>query len=108
MFIVHFNPILIHGCNWAFQKKVSRMITENKTPTELCIECESIIEEEKKENGQVSIMTMRFLREKYGTDRANRAMWRQQKKTIEKQDDEEPNELISLLSNLLKDKKQSL
>ena len=42
------------------------------------------------------------------TDKANRAMWRQQKKTIEKQDDEEPNELISLLSNLLKDKKQSL
>ena len=89
-------------------KRKKENLTENKTKTELCIECESIIEDEKKEYGQVSIMTMRFLREKYGTDRANRAMWRQQKKTIEKQDDEEPNELISLLSNLLKDKKQSL
>ena len=27
-------------------------------------------------------MTMRFLREKYGDDRANRAMKRQQKKTL--------------------------
>ena len=63
-------------------KRKKENLTENKTKTELCIECESIIEEEKKENGQVSIMTMRFLREKYGNDRANRAMKRQQKKKI--------------------------
>ena len=44
------------------------MITENKTQTELCIECESIIQDEKRENGKVSIMTMRFLREKYGNE----------------------------------------
>lgn len=56
------------------------MITENKTPTELCIECESIIQDEKKEYGRVSKITMRMLREKYGDDRANRAMYRQQKK----------------------------
>ena len=53
---------------------------EGKTKTELCIECESIIQDEKKEYGRVSKMTMRFLREKYGDDRANRAMYRQQKK----------------------------
>ena len=58
------------------------MITENKTKTELCLECESIIQDEKREYGRVSIMTMRFLREKYGRDRANRAMYRQQKKKI--------------------------
>ena len=56
------------------------MITENKTPTELCLECESIIQYEKLENGRVSKMTMRMLREKYGDKRANRAMYRQQKK----------------------------
>ena len=60
------------------------MITENKTPTELCIECESIIQDEKKEYGRVSKITMRMLREKYGDDRANRAMYRQQKKKIRK------------------------
>jgi len=58
------------------------MITENKTKTELCLECESIILDEKREYGRVSIMTMRMLREKYGDERANRAMWRQQKKEI--------------------------
>lgn len=91
-----------------FFKRSQEMITENKTPTELCLECESIIEEEKKEYGRVSIMTMRMLREKFGDDRANRAMWRQQKKTIEKKDVEEPNELIKILSDLIKDKKQEL
>jgi len=53
---------------------------DGKTKTELCIECESVIQDEKKEYGRVSKMTMRFLREKYGDDRANRAMYRQQKK----------------------------
>jgi len=91
-----------------FFKRRQEMIIENKTPTELCLECESIIEEEKKEYGRVSIMTMRMLREKFGDDRANRAMWRQQKKTIEKEDAEEPNELIKILSDLIKDKKQEL
>ena len=89
-------------------KRSQEMITENKTPTELCLECESIIEEEKKEYGRVSIMTMRMLREKFGNDRANRAMWRQQKKTIEQPEPEEPNELIKILSDLIKDKKQEL
>jgi hypothetical protein len=90
-------------------KRSQQMITENKTPTELCIECESIIEDEKKENGQVSIMTMRMLREKYGTDRANRAMWRQQKKKIEITKEESMiDELSSVLSDLVKNKNQSL
>ncbi|MDC0212015.1 hypothetical protein OAK30_06125 [Candidatus Nitrosopelagicus sp.] len=90
-------------------KRSQQMITENKTPSELCIECESIIEDEKKENGQVSIMTMRFLREKYGTDRANRAMWRQQKKKIEITKEESViDEISSVLSDLVKNKNQSL
>ena len=84
------------------------MITENKTPTELCLECELIIREEKKEYGRVSIMTMRFLREKFGNDRANRAMWRQQKKIIQKDNDDEPNELITILSDLIKNKKEAV
>ena len=89
-------------------KRKKENLTENKTKTELCIECESIIEEEKKENGQVSIMTMRFLREKYGTDRANRAMWRQQKKTIQKDEPSMIDELSSVLFDLVKDKKETI
>ena len=85
-----------------------QMITENKTPTELCIECEKIIEDEKKEYGYVSKMTMRFLREKYGNDRADRAMYRQQKKIIQKDNDDEPNELITILSDLIKNKKEAV
>ena len=87
---------------------LKRNTTQTKTKTELCIECESIIEEEKKENGQVSIMTMRFLREKYGNDRANRAMWRQQKKTIQKDEPSMIDELSSILSSLVKDKQHAL
>jgi len=90
-------------------KRSQEIITENKTPTELCIECESIIEEEKKENGQVSKMTMRFLREKYGNDRANRAMYRQQKKKIVITKEESMiDEISSVLSGLVKNKNQSL
>ena len=90
-------------------KRKKENLTENKTKTELCIECESIIEDEKKENGQVSIMTMRFLREKYGNDRANRAMWRQQKKKIEITKEESViDELSSVLFDLVKNKNQSL
>ena len=85
------------------------MITENKTPTELCIECESIIEDEKKEYGRVSIMTMRMLREKFGTDRANRAMWRQQKKEkVITKEESVIDEISSVLSDLVKNKNQSL
>ena len=90
-------------------KRSQQMITENKTPTELCIECESIIEDEKKEYGRVSIMTMRMLREKFGTDRANRAMWRQQKKeTVMKKEESVIDEISSVLSDLVKNKNQSL
>ena len=88
-----------------------QMIVENKTPTELCIECEKIIEDEKKEYGYVSKMTMRFLREKYGTDRADRAMYRQQKKNPKKIKSNEPslmNEISSILSGLIKDKKEAV
>ena len=78
------------------------MITENKTPTELCLECESIIHDEKKEYGKVSKMTMRMLREKYGDDRANRAMYRQQKKKIRKSNTESMIEKgIDLVSALV-------
>jgi len=90
-------------------KRKKENLTENKTKTELCLECESIIEEEKKEYGQVSIMTMRFLREKYGTDRANRAMYRQQKKKIVITKEESMiDEISSVLSGLVKNKNQSL
>lgn len=90
-------------------KRSQQMITENKTPTELCIECESIIEDEKKEYGRVSIMTMRMLREKFGTDRANRAMWRQQKKeTVMKKEESVIDEISSVLSDLVKDKKETI
>jgi hypothetical protein len=90
-------------------KRSQQMITENKTPTELCIECESIIEDEKKEYGRVSIMTMRMLREKFGDDRANRAMWRQQKKKIiESNEPSVIDEIASAISGLVKDKNQSL
>ena len=85
-----------------------QMITENKTPTELCIECESIIQDEKKEYGRVSKITMRMLREKYGDDRANRAMKRQQKKTIQKDEPSMIDELSSILSSLVKDKQHAL
>ena len=87
------------------------MITENKTPTELCMECEKIIEDEKKEYGYVSKMTMRFLREKYGTDRADRAMYRQQKKNPKKIKSNEPSlidELSKILYDLVKDKKETV
>ena len=63
-------------------RKKNRIMVYKKTSTELCLECESIIQDEKKENGRISKMTMRMLREKYGKDRANRAMYRQQKKKI--------------------------
>ena len=85
------------------------MITENKTPTELCLECESIIHEEKKEYGMVSKMTMRMLREKYGDDRANRAMYRQQKKKNIKSNTESMIEKgIDIVSALVKNKTSSL
>ena len=84
-------------------------MTETKTKTELCLECESIIEDEKKEYGSVSIMTMRFLREKYGDDRANRAMWRQQKKKIiESNEPSLIDELASVLLGLVKEKKEAV
>ena len=89
-------------------KRKKENLTENKTKTELCIECEKIIADEKKEYGRVSIMTMRFLREKYGDDRANRAMWRQQKKTIQKDEPSMIDELSSILSSLVKDKQHAL
>ena len=87
---------------------LKRNTTQTKTKTELCIECEKIIADEKKEYGRVSIMTMRFLREKYGDDRANRAMWRQQKKTIQKDEPSMIDELSSVLLSLVKTKNESL
>ncbi|MDC0211763.1 hypothetical protein OAK30_04825 [Candidatus Nitrosopelagicus sp.] len=86
-----------------------QMITENKTPTELCIECESIIQDEKKEYGRVSKITMRMLREKYGDDRANRAMYRQQKKKNIKSSTESMIEKgIDIVSALVTKKTSSL
>lgn len=86
-----------------FRKK--EMITQEKTETELCIECEKIIEDEKKEYGRVSNMTMRFLREKYGHERANKAMWRQQKKKPRKN---QLDTLIELASNFLTTKNRPI
>ena len=59
-------------------------IEEGKTETELDIECESQIAEEREQYGRVSTMTMRLLRERYGSKRADRAMYRQQKRKVVK------------------------
>ena len=82
---------------------------EGKTKTELCMECEKIIQDEKKEYGRVSKLTMRMLREKYGDDRANRAMYRQQKKKIRKSNTESMIEKgIDIVSALVTKKTSSL
>ena len=60
-------------------KRKKKEITEDKTQAELDLECELIIYNEKKNNGRVSKNTMQQLRETYGSRRADRAMWRQQK-----------------------------
>ncbi len=60
-------------------KRKTKEITEQKTQAELDLEFELIIYNEKKSNGRVSKNTMNQLRETYGTRRADRAMWRQQK-----------------------------
>jgi len=78
-------------------KRKTKEITEQKTNGELDLECELIIYNEKKSNGRISTNTMKQLREIYGTRRADRAMWRQQK---EKHNDES-NPIIELVSNVL-------
>lgn len=74
-------------------------IEEGKTETELDIECELKIMEEKEQYGRVSTMTMRLLRERYGTSRADRAMYRQQKRKIRKSKNQDMiDKALSILS----------
>lgn len=79
-------------------KRKTKEITEQKTNGELDLECELIIYNEKKSNGRISTNTMKQLREIYGTRRADRAMWRQQK---EKHGNADTNPIVELLSNVL-------
>jgi len=84
-------------------------IVESKSNTELDIECELIIAEEKQENGRVSTLTMRLLREKYGSHRADRAMFRQQKKRTGKNKNMDLLERgLSILAELSNNRKPSL
>lgn len=71
------------GILGVFRRK-TKELTEDKTDLELIAECEIEIYNEKIENGRVSTIKMRYLRDKYGTTRANRAMWRLQKVMIKK------------------------
>jgi hypothetical protein len=60
--------------------------------------CELEILNEKQQQGRVSTVTMKYLRKKYGKNRANRAMYRLQKKIKIKQ----PGILSELVSSFLK------
>ena len=86
-------------------KRKTKEITEQKTQGELDLECEMIIYNEKKENGRISTNTMKQLRETYGTKRADRAMWRQQK---EKQGDPiGENPILQMIATYLSDKRSN-
>jgi len=82
-----------------FRRK-TKELTEDKTNLELIEECEIEIYNEKVEHGRVSTMKMRYLRDKYGTTRANRAMWRLQKAMIKK-DDKLSQIAMKVLGNFL-------
>jgi len=60
--------------------------------------CELEILNEKQQQGRVSTVTMKHLRKKYGKKRANRVMYRLQKKIKIKQ----PGILSELVSSFLK------
>ena len=61
-------------------------------------QCEIEILNEKSQQGRVSTITMKHLRQKYGKKRANRAMYRLQKKIKIKQ----PGILSELVSSFLR------
>ena len=60
-------------------------------------QCEIEILNEKQQTGRVSTVTMKHLRKKYGKKRANRAMYRLQKKIRSK-----PGILSEIVSSFLK------
>ena len=77
-------------------------IAEGKSPAQLDLECEMKIQEVKQEHGRVSTMVMRVLREQYGRDRADRAMYRQQKQKVEKNVNKELVQVgVGILSSFL-------
>ena len=61
-------------------------------------QCELEILNEKQQSGRVSTVTMKHLRKKYGKNRANRAMYRLQKKIKTRK----PGILSELVSSFLR------
>jgi len=68
---------------------------EGKEPKE--IECEREIRAERDQYDFVSTIFMRYLRERYGHDIANRALWRSQKRKKQNKDEQKKTPLEKIV-----------
>ena len=68
---------------------------DGKEPKEM--ECEKEIRTEREQYDFVSTIFMRYLRERYGHDIANRALWRSQKRKKQNKDEQKKTPLEKIV-----------